>query len=442
MRAERRGRVILACSAVNRDLVGGAGERAEAGGQAVCCFEAAGLGGVAEGEGQSGGCGCRRGVDPGVRGEPDGEPLQALEPALLGELHAAAREGGRDTETQRRVEGARHAHGRRQGRADGRAPVFGAGGGAVFHPDSYGYRPRRSALEAVRVCRERCWRYDWVIDLDLGSFFDSLDHSLVLRAVSHHTSERWILLYVERWLKAPLQHEDGTLEARDRGSPQGSAISPLLANIFLHYALDLWAAREYPAVPFERYADDVILHCKSKQQARVVLDTIARRLAQVGLELNPDKTRIVYCKDQNRTGSHEHERFNFLGYTFRPRMARSRSGGFFVSFCPAVADDAVKEIGRTIKRWRLHLRSGLTLSDLARAINPIVRGWINYYGRFYRSKLISLLRRIDDYLVRWAMKKYKRLRGHPPRARRMLASVQRREPALLAHWQAARPTAG
>jgi len=206
---------------------------------------------------------------------------------------------------------------------------------------------------------------------------------------------------VERWLEAPLQHEDGTLAARDRGSPQGSAISPLLANIFLHYALDLWAAREFPAVPFERYADDVILHCKSEQQARVVLDAIAGRLAQVGLELNPDKTRIVYCKDANRTGSHEHERFDFLGYTFRSRMARSRSGGFFVSFCPAVADDGVKEIGRTIKRWRLHLRSGLTLTDLARAINPIVRGWINYYGRFYRSKLISLLRRIDDYLVRW-----------------------------------------
>ncbi len=186
----------------------------------------------------------------------------------------------------------------------------------------------------------------------------------------------------------------------------------------------------------------LILHCRSEAQAQLVLDAIVERLAQVGLELNPDKTRIVYCKDANRTGSHEHERFDFLGYTFRPRLAGSRSG-FFVSFCPAVADDAVKEIGRTIKRWRLHLRSGLTLNDLARAINPIVRGWINYYGRFYRSKLISLLRRIDDYLVRWAMKKYKRLRGHPPRARRMLANVHRRDPALFAHWQAGtRPRAG
>src|SRR6266536_1295474 len=408
MRAERRGRVILACSAANRDLVGGAGERAEAEGQAVCCFEAAGLGGVAEGEGQPGSGGCRRGVDPGVRGEPDGEPLQALESALLGELPAAAGEGGRDPQAQRRDAGAGRAHGRRQGRADGRAPVPGARGGARLPPGLV-------RVPAATLGPGRCAGVSGAV--------------LALRLGDRSRSP--VVLRLARPLARPA-----------RGSPQGSAISPLLANIFLHYALDRWLAGEFPAVPFERYADDAILHCKSKQQAQIVLEAIARRLAQVGLELNPDKTRIVYCKDANRTGSHEHERFDFLGYTFRPRLARSRSGGFFVSFCPAVANGAVKEIGRTIKRWRLHLRSGLTLTDLARTINPIVRGWINYYGRFYRSKLIALLRRIDDYLVRWAMKKYKRLRGHPPRARRMLASVQRREPALLAHWQAARPTAG
>lgn len=188
----------------------------------------------------------------------------------------------------------------------------------MFHPDSYGYRPGRSAHDALRVCRGRCWRYDWVVDLDLKSFFDSLDHSLVLRSVAHHTDLRWILLYVQRWLKAPLQREDGTLQSRDRGSPQGSAISPLLANIFLHYALDLWLSREFPDVPFERYADDAILHCRSQQQARVVLGAIVARLAQVGLELNLDKTRIVYCKDSNRHGSHEHERFDSSGTRFVP----------------------------------------------------------------------------------------------------------------------------
>ncbi len=206
----------------------------------------------------------------------------------------------------------------------------------IFHQDSYGYRPGRSAHDALARCRERCWRNDWVIDLDVRSFFDTLDPELVLRAVAHHTSERWLLLYVKRWLKAPLQHVDGTLSARDRGTPQGSAISPVLANIFLHYAFDAWMAREFPSVPFERYADDVIVHCRSERQARFVLAAIGSRMARVGVELHPDKTRIVYCKDSNRTGSHAHERFDFLGYTFRPRLAKGSDGRCFVSFCPAV----------------------------------------------------------------------------------------------------------
>jgi RNA-directed DNA polymerase len=261
----------------------------------------------------------------------------------------------------------------------------------VFHPDSYGYRPGRSAHDALGVCRERCWKFDWAIDLDVRAFFDSLDHRLALRAVAHHTSERWILLYVERWLKAPLQRRGGALVARDRGTPQGSAISPLIANIFLHYALDAWMSREFPAVPFERYADDVIVHCTTQRQAQHVLGAITQRMAQLGLEIHPAKTRIVYCRDANRRGSHEHERFDFLGYTFRPRIAVGRGGVIFTSFCPAVSDDAAKAIRRQIKRWRLHLHSTHTLSDLARAINPIVRGWLGYYGRFYRSKLIVSL---------------------------------------------------
>ena len=282
----------------------------------------------------------------------------------------------------------------------------------LFHPDSYGYRPGRSALDAVATCRQRCWKKDWVIDLDIRAFFDSLDHDLVMRTVSKHTDLRWVLLYVERWLKAPLQMGDGTVVQRDRGTPQGSAISPLLANLFLHYAFDRWLTREFPTVSFERYADDAVVHCATKAQAQHVLGAIAERMAQVGLELHPDKTRIVYCKDANRPGSHEHERFNFLGYTFRPRLAKSRHGNFFVSFLPAVGDDAKKTIGREIRSWRLNRRSDQALKDLARMINPIVQGWINYYGRFYKSMLYPLFRRLNEHLARWAARKYKRLHHH------------------------------
>jgi RNA-directed DNA polymerase len=310
----------------------------------------------------------------------------------------------------------------------------------IFHPDSYGYRPGRSALDAVGVCRERCWRQDWVLDLDLKSFFDSVPHDLVLRAVARHTDLRWVLLYVERWLKAPLQRADGSLVERDRGTPQGSAISPLLANMFLHYAFDVWMAREYPGVRFERYCDDVIVHASGERQARFLRDAIARRLAECGLQLNERKTRIVYCKDSTRRGSYEHTSFTFLGYTFRPRLSRGKSGGEFVNFLPAIGDDERKRLGREIRRWRLHRWSGKTLTDLARTINVIVQGWINYYGRFYRSGLVRLLKRINEYLVRWARWKYKRLRRYPAKARRFLAAVYRREPGLFAHWRfGARP---
>ncbi len=305
----------------------------------------------------------------------------------------------------------------------------------LFHPDSYGYRPGRSALQAVGVCRERCWRSNWVIDLDIRAFFDSVPHELVLLAVRRHTDERWILLYVERWLKAPLQQEDGTLVQRDRGTPQGSSISPLLANLFLHYAFDMWMGKQFPELQFERYCDDLVVHCKSEWRAHFVLDAIARRLTQCGLEVHPDKTRIVYCKDEYRRATYANERFDFLGYTFRPRLSKSRVGKHFVNFSPAVSDDALKAMSRELWSWRLNCRSDKSLGDLAHMFNKVVQGWINYYGRFYKSRLYPLFRRMNEYLVRWAKRKYKRLRGHNRQAKRWLARVARREPRLFAHWR-------
>jgi RNA-directed DNA polymerase len=305
----------------------------------------------------------------------------------------------------------------------------------IFHPDSYGYRPGKSALDAVAACRQRCWRADWVIDLDIKAFFDSVPHERVLAAVAHHTDQRWILLYVQRWLNAPLQLQDGTVVARDRGTPQGSAISPLLANLVMHYAFDAWMAREFPSLAFERYCDDVVVHCTSQAQAGRVRDAIAGRLAAVGLELHPDKTRIVYCKDADRRGDHEVTSFTFLGYTFRPRLARSRHGHHFVSFLPAVSTDAVKAMSREVRSWHIARRSDKSLDDLARMFNSIVQGWINYYGRFYKSELLSFLRRLNRHLVRWACRKYKRLKRRERRAMAWLTEVARRAPRLFAHWR-------
>jgi RNA-directed DNA polymerase len=305
----------------------------------------------------------------------------------------------------------------------------------AFHPDSYGYRPKRSALDAVAVCRERCWRANWVVDLDIKAFFDSVDHDLMMRAVERHTGRKWILLYVQRWLKAPMRMQDGTTVARTRGTPQGSAISPLLANLFLHYAFDTWMVREFPGVPFERYCDDAVIHCRSEGQARRVRDALAARLAQVGLELHPDKTRVVYCKDADRRGSYEHTSFTFLGYTFRPRLAKNRHGKHFVSFLPAVSKDAVKAMSREIRSWHIAKRSDKSLDDLARMFNSIVQGWINYYGRFYKSMLYPLFRHLNRILVRWACRKYRRLKRRERRAMAWLAEIARRAPNLFAHWR-------
>lgn len=226
----------------------------------------------------------------------------------------------------------------------------------LFHPDSYGYRPGKSTADALASARQRCWRYNWVIDLDIQGFFDNLDHALVMRAVGKYTQCRWILLYVERWLQAPVQREDGTLAPRSKGTPQGGVISPLLANIFLHLGFDDWMRRAHPDVPFERYADDVVAHCRTKEQARQVLESIKRRLGQCRLEVHPEKTRIVYCKDDDRPGKYGHEKFDFLGYTFRPRRSKNRRGKYFVNFTPAVSNASAKRMRQEMRRWHLPLR--------------------------------------------------------------------------------------
>ncbi len=307
----------------------------------------------------------------------------------------------------------------------------------IFHQDSYGYRPGRSAHDALAVTRKRCWKQDWILDLDVRAFFDSVPHDLLLKAVAHHTDERWVLLYIERWLTTPMQMPDGTLVAREKGTPQGSPISPLLANLFMHYAFDKWMDREYPGQPFERYADDAVIHCDTEEQARGLWAALAERLGSVGLELHPEKTKIVFCKDAKRRGDAEHTSFDFLSYTFRARLARGRRG-FFVNFSPAMSTKAKKAKGKQIRDWHLNRRSGTDLSGIAEDINPQVRGWTNYYGAFYRSELYSLAKRIDEHLVRWAMQKFKRLRRNPSKAWAWLNAVKQREPTLFAHWQIAR----
>ncbi len=303
----------------------------------------------------------------------------------------------------------------------------------MFHPDSYGYRPERSALDAVAVARRRCWSKDWVLDLDIRAFFDSVDHDLLLRAVEANTEDRWVLLYVRRWLAAPMVGPDGAIQDRDRGTPQGSAVSPVLANLFLHYAFDAWMAREFPGVRFERYVDDVVVHATTRGQAEQLRSAIATRMAEVGLELHPDKTKIVYCKDDNRRGQHEHAEFTFLGYTFRTRSARNKHGRMFASFLPAVSRDALVAMGRQVRRWRIHLRVGVSLADLARWMNPIVRGWMQYYGAFNRSALYPLLRRINTYLVRWARQKYRALHGFK-KAKAWWQALCARYPHGFAQW--------
>ena len=312
-----------------------------------------------------------------------------------------------------------------------------------FHVDSYGYRPEKSAMQAVEVTRKRCWRYNWLLEFDIKGLFDNIEHDLLMKAVKHHTRNKWILLYIERWLKAPFQQNDGTLVERTKGTPQGGVISPVLANLFLHYVFDKWMERNYPQNPFCRYADDGITHCRTEAQAKLLLKALDVRFKECGLELHPEKTKIVYCKDDDRRGEYPVTSFDFLSYTFRPRRSKNRWGKFFVSFLPGVSNKAGKAMRQKARKWKMHLRSDKSLEDLSRMFSPVIRGWINYYGKFYKSALYPTLRQLNRTLVRWAMRKFKKLKGHRRRAEHWLGNVAQRQPQLFPHWQLGiKPTAG
>lgn len=312
-----------------------------------------------------------------------------------------------------------------------------------FHADSYGYRPGKSPLDAVEITRKRCWQYNWVLEFDIVGLFDNIDHELLMRAVKKHTDSEWIILYVERWLKAPFKLKDGTIMERMAGTPQGGVISPVLANLFLHYAFDKWMERNQPQNPWARYADDAVIHCRTQKEAEKLHHRLKQRFKECGLELHPDKTRIVYCKDDDRTENHEVTSFDFLSYTFRARRSKNRYGKHFINFTPAVSNKAATYMRQTIRQWRIQLKSGSKLEDIAREVNPVLRGWINYYGRFYKSQMYPVLRHMNNALVQWARRKYKTLKTHKTRAEHFLGNIAKREPKLFVHWKMGiKPTAG
>jgi group II intron reverse transcriptase/maturase len=305
----------------------------------------------------------------------------------------------------------------------------------IFLPDSYGYRPGKSALDAVGVTRQRCWKMDWVLEFDIKGLFDNISHELLTKAVRKHVQDEWALLYIERWLTAPMQGENGVMTARDRGTPQGGVISPLLANLFLHYAFDTWLARIFPRSPWCRYADDGLVHCRTKVEAEAIKAALQARFEECELEMHPDKTKIVYCKDSNRPGSHASQSFDFLGFTFRPRRARNHQKKVnFCTFSPAASKVAMKSMRMTIRQLRLRLRSQTEVDAIALELNPILRGWIQYYGRYGRAEMHHLYRYVDESLNRWARRKYKGLKNGKVRASTWLRLIRRRKPKLFSHW--------
>ena len=305
----------------------------------------------------------------------------------------------------------------------------------IFLPDSYGYRPGKSALEAVGVTRERCWKYDWVLEFDIKGLFDNIEHELLLKAVRKHVKCKWALLYIERWLTAPME-ENGTRVERTRGTPQGGVISPILSNLFLHYTFDLWMRRTYPDLPWCRYADDGLVHCRTEQEAEAVKAELQARLEECHLQMHPTKTKIVYCRDGRRRASYPNVKFDFLGYEFRPRRVRNpQNGRTFCGFTPAVSPSALKAMRETIRDLNIRQQTQLALADVANRLNPLLRGWIEYYGRYTPSALSPMLRYVNQTLLRWAMRKFKRFKAHKIRASHFLQRLGRNGVGPFVHWQ-------
>lgn len=304
-----------------------------------------------------------------------------------------------------------------------------------FYPDSYGYRPNKSALDAVGVTRQRCWQYDWCLEFDIKGLFDNIDHELLLKAVRKHTDNKWVILYIERWLRAPMQLPDGSLVQRTKGTPQGGVISPVLSNLFLHYVFDAWMTKHHPEAPWCRYADDGLVHCRTETAAQRILAELKERFEACDLELHSTKTKIVYCKDGRRKGQYSQEEFTFLGYTFRCRMVKCRArNSLFLGFTPAASKEAQKSMRAETRRRGFRNRTELELEDIANMYNPVLRGWIQYYGCYHPTALHSVLRHFNKTLVEWAMRKYKKLRGRKTKAGIFLEKIAEREPQLFVHW--------
>jgi group II intron reverse transcriptase/maturase len=306
----------------------------------------------------------------------------------------------------------------------------------IFHNSSYGYRPKRSAHGALQEVRQNCWQYNWVIDLDIKGFFDNIDHELMMKALSKHTDKKWLKMYVQRWLEAPMEKENGEIIIRKgKGTPQGGVISPLIANLFLHYAVDIWFARKYPELRFVRYADDTVVFARTKEEAEIVLTAIKTRLEECKLELNAEKTRIVYCKDSRRKDKYESIKFDFLGYSFQPRTCKTKfNGKLFLGFSCGISIKSRKKIIEEIQKTQFHKWSNARIGQIAKLLNPKLRGWINYYGKYRLSEMKGIFHRLNARLVKWLLDRYKSLKGSIWAGYERLKRIQEEQPELFAHW--------